>query len=120
METAVRSATKETREGCGGGGYNEPLVCHSGKAGETFNAAFFNLFLAEYGYSVEAEVRRYSMPEIMAAFAALKKDLDENFGEGTGATERFLIDDVATDVRTFLELWTAGLKPLVGELAGAA
>ena len=167
MKTAVRIATKETREGCGGGGYidgyaatyrlseplwghtliqineeksisdgwqitvgpvaengdfllNEPFVFQRGKAGKKFNAAFFDLFLAEYGYSVEAEERRYSMAEIMAAFEVLKRDLDENFGEGAGAAERFLIDDVAADVRTYLELWAAGLKPLVGELAGAA
>lgn len=44
----------------------------------------------------------FTIDEIMAAFDALKADLDENFGKGTGENNRFLIDDVAIDIKNFL------------------
>ena len=45
---------------------------------------------------------KFTVAEIMAAFETLKRDIDSVGGPGAGATDRFLIDDVATDVRNFL------------------
>lgn len=39
----------------------------------------------------------------MGAFEALRRDLDGNFGEGTADRDRYLIGDVAHDVRALLE-----------------
>ena len=64
-------------------------------------------------YEVVEEEKRYSMDEIMAAFEALRRDLDGNFGEGAADRERYLIGDVAHDVRAFLEgcaAWAFGLE----------
>lgn len=46
--------------------------------------------------------KTFSMKQIMAAFAAIQEDLEQNFGEGEGKTERYLIDDVANDLRNVL------------------
>ncbi len=46
--------------------------------------------------------RTFTIAEIMAAFEAVKCDIDSVGGPGAGATDRFLIDDVATDVKNFL------------------
>lgn len=46
--------------------------------------------------------RKYTVEEIKAAVEALKAELDENFGPGTGEIERYLIDDVANDIIAFL------------------
>jgi hypothetical protein len=100
-----------------------PFVLISGRAGEKFNPKFFDSFIADYGYMVVEDEKRFTLAEIAAAFEAIKKDLDENFGEGTGATERYLIDDVAKDVRLFLEqdgVWAVGLKSLVDGLVTVA
>lgn len=100
-----------------------PFDLRRGRAGEKFNPRFFDGFIADYGYTVVETERQFTMSEIMAAFVAIQRDLDENFGEGTSAAERYLIEDVAKDVRTFLEqdgVWAVGLKSLVDGLAGIA
>lgn len=82
------------------------------KLGEEFDPKQFDRFMAELWYEV-VEERRYSMAEIMGAFEAIRRDLDGNFGEGTADRERYLIGDVAHDVRAFLEgsaAWAFGLE----------
>ena len=44
----------------------------------------------------------YTIEQIMAAFESVKRSVDEVGGEGEADRERFLIDDVATDVRNAL------------------
>ncbi|MEZ4540203.1 MAG: hypothetical protein R3C43_09540 [Chloroflexota bacterium] len=44
----------------------------------------------------------FTIAEIRTAFEALKRDIDSVGGSGASATDRFLIDDVATDVERFL------------------
>lgn len=73
------------------------------KLAAKFNPKRFDRFMAELGYEVVEEEKRYSMGEIMEAFEALRRDLDGNFGEGTADRERYLIGDVAHDVRALLE-----------------
>ena len=56
--------------------------------------------------------KTYTMEQIMAAFAAIQEDLEQNFGAGAGKTERYLIDDVANDVRNVLlgqALWAGSV-----------
>ena len=58
---------------------------------------------------------KFTVAEIMAAFEAVKCDIDSVGGPGAGATDRFLIDDVATDVVKFLTgeaLWANGEREL--------
>ena len=57
--------------------------------------------------------KTYTMDEIMAAFEAVKRGVDAISGEGAAEEERFLIDDVATDVRNALAggaSWAADLS----------
>ena len=57
--------------------------------------------------------KTYTMDEIMAAFAAVEASVDEVSGDGASESERFLISDVATDVRNFLignAVWAADLS----------
>lgn len=88
-------------------------ILREGKLGAEFDPKRFDRFMAELGYEVVEEEKRYSMGEIMGAFEALRRDLDGNFGEGTADRERYLIGDVAHDVRAFLEgcaAWAFGLE----------
>ncbi len=81
------------------------------KMGVEFDPKRFDRLVVELGYAVEE--KRYSMAEIMGAFEALRRDLDGNFGEGTADRDRYLIGDVAHDVRAFLEgsaAWAFGLE----------
>lgn len=59
--------------------------------------------------------KTYTMDEIMRAFARIKESLDSDFGPGTGASERFLIDDVAADLRALLESGGFGTAPVAEE-----
>lgn len=77
-------------------------VLREGKLGAEFDPKRFDRFMAELGYEV-VEERRYSMDEIMAAFEALRRDIDGISGEGAADRDRYLIGDVAHDVRAFLE-----------------
>lgn len=57
--------------------------------------------------------KTYTMDEIMAAFEAVKQGVDAVGGEGAAEEEKFLIDDVATDVRNALDgnaRWVADLS----------
>lgn len=59
--------------------------------------------------------KKFTIAEIMAAFDAVKRDVDEMGGPGAGETERVLIDDVATDVKNFLigeALWVQRQREL--------
>lgn len=61
------------------------------------------IIFSNSGYMEDAVTdKTYTMNEIMAAFAAIQDDLEQNFGAGAGKTERYLIDDVANDVRHVL------------------
>ena len=59
--------------------------------------------------------KTYTMDEIMAAFEAVKQGVDAVGGEGAAEEQKFLIDDVATDVRNAL----TGGASLAAELSQA-
>ena len=97
-------------------------ILREGKLGAEFDPKRFDRFMAELGYEV-VEEKRYSMGEIMGAFEALREDLDMLFGEGTADRDRYLVGDVAHDVRAILEgkvALTIGLDFLVGDREGVA
>ena len=62
--------------------------------------------------------KTYTMDEIRAAFVALRASIEEVGGVGSADTDRFLIDDVETDVCAILR-GSAGWPLPAVEVAGS-